>query len=67
MFKTIKTNTQPKLNLAYSVAEIAAETSLSKPFIRNEIRAGRLKVHRFGRRVFILLENIEEYLRGKKQ
>ncbi len=51
-----------KQKLAYSVDEIAKLTSLSKPFLRNEIRAGRLKVNRFGSRVLVLSNFLEEYL-----
>jgi excisionase family DNA binding protein len=51
-----------KNKLAYSVDEIAKLTSLSKPFLRNEIRAGRLKVNRFGSRVLVLAETLHEYL-----
>ncbi len=52
---------QPKM--AYSINEISEQTSLSKPFLRNEIRAGRLKVNRFGSRVLVLAETLQEYLR----
>lgn len=55
---------QPKM--AYSVNEISEQTTLSKPFLRNEIRAGRLKVNRFGSRVLVLAENLQAYLRGEK-
>ncbi len=34
--------TQEKM--AYSVAEISEQTTLSKAFLRNEIRAGNLKI-----------------------
>lgn len=53
--------------LAYSVDEISQLTSLSKPFLRNEIRAGRLKIKRFGkRRVCVLAQDLETYLQGEK-
>jgi len=48
--------------LAYSVDEISKQTSLSKPFLRNEIRAGKLKVRRAGRRVLILKDDFMNYL-----
>jgi excisionase family DNA binding protein len=47
---------------AYSVEEISERTSLSKPFLRNEIRAGNLKVSRFGRRVLVLQQDLHNYL-----
>jgi excisionase family DNA binding protein len=52
---------------AYSVEEISEQTTLSKAFLRNEIRAGRLKADRFGRRVLVLAKNLDTYLnKGEK-
>ncbi len=48
--------------LAYSVEEIAEQTSLSKAFLRLEIKRGKLKVRRFGRRVIIRDEDLREYI-----
>ncbi len=48
--------------MAYSVEEISQQTTLSKAFLRNEIRAGRLKVKRCGRRVLILKDDFLNYL-----
>lgn len=48
--------------VAYSVDQIAEATSLSKAFLRKEIRLGRLKVRRFGRRVVILDTDLADYL-----
>lgn len=53
--------------LAYSVEEISNETTLSKAFLRNEIRAGHLKVQRFGRRVLVLHDDLQAYLNKEKQ
>lgn len=58
--------TKPTEKLAYSVGDVAALTSLSKPFLRNEIRAGNLKVKRIGRRVLILSEDLQNYLRKEE-
>ncbi len=53
---------------AYSVDEISEQTTLSKAFLRNEIRAGHLKVNRFGRRVLVLAEDLQNYLnKGEKE
>ena len=53
---------------AYSVEEISEQTTLSKAFLRNEIRAGHLKANRFGRRVLVLAENLQNYLnKGEKE
>lgn len=53
--------------LAFSVEEISESTSLSKAFLRNEIRAGKLKANRFGRRVLVLTENLEKYLKQEEK
>lgn len=50
---------------AYSVDELSRLSSLSKPFLRNEIRAGSLKVKRCGRRVLILKDDFMDYLNGE--
>ena len=61
MFSTVS---EVQTKLAYSVDEIAEQTTLSKAFLRNEIRAGRLKINRFGRRVLVLDKNLKDYLEG---
>ena len=48
--------------LACSVAEVAEITSLSKPFIRLEIKRGKLKARTFGRRILILQTDLRDYL-----
>lgn len=48
--------------IAYSVEEMSELTTLSKAYLRNEIRAGRLKVKRCGRRVLILKDDFMNYL-----
>jgi excisionase family DNA binding protein len=53
--------------LAYSVEEISKQTTLSKAFLRNEIRAGKLKVKRCGRRVLILKDDFMNYLNGENK
>lgn len=50
--------------LAYSIEEISKSTGLSQGFLRNEVRAGRLNISRFGRRVLVLREDLHEYLRS---
>ena len=55
--------TEKKEKLAYSVDEAAAQTSLSKSHLRNEIRAGNLKVRKIGRRILVLNEDLQAYLR----
>ena len=53
--------------LAYSVEEISEQTTLSKAFLRNEIRDGNLKVKRCGRRVLILKDDFMNYLNGENK
>jgi len=60
---TIMQESVAQNKLAYSVEEISAQTTLSKAFVRNEITAGHLKAQRFGRRVLVLNEDLQNYLR----
>jgi len=53
---------EQKEKMAYSVAEISELTTLSKAFLRNEIRAGHLKIKRFGARVCVLNADLQNYL-----
>lgn len=55
------TNTNKKM--AYSVNEVSELTSLSKSFLRNEIRAGNLKARKISRRVLVLNEDLQAYLK----
>jgi excisionase family DNA binding protein len=56
----LRTTTQNKL--AHSVEEVAAQTSLSKAFVRNEIRDGNLTAKKAGRRVLVLDTDLKTYL-----
>ncbi len=49
--------------LAYSVEEIAELTTLSPAFLRQKI-GKELKVTRFGRRVLVLREDLERFLKN---
>ncbi len=49
---------------AYSIKEVAQETSLSQPFVRLEIKRGKLKARKFGTRTLITAENLSDYLTG---
>lgn len=48
--------------IAWGLDDIAKATVLSLAFLRNEVRAGRLSVRRFGRRVLVKNEDLELYL-----
>ena len=53
---------------AWSLTEISALTGLSVGYLRNEQRAGRLPVKKFGRRVVVLNQDLQTYLqRGSER
>jgi excisionase family DNA binding protein len=53
--------------LAWGLSEVSECTGLSVAFLRAEVRAGRLPVRRFGRRVLVRDEDLREYLlRGSR-
>ena len=47
---------------AWSLSEISDSTGLSLGFLRNEVRRGALPIRRFGRRVLVLAEDLQDYL-----
>jgi excisionase family DNA binding protein len=51
-----------ELRMAYSLEEVSKKTSLSKAFLRLEIKRGRLQVRRFGRRILVRNEDLERYI-----
>lgn len=53
--------------MAYSIDEVAQQTSLSKPFLRLEIKRGQLTAKHFGRRVLVLNEDLKNYLKKAEQ
>jgi excisionase family DNA binding protein len=55
--------------IAISVEQASQKSSLSKPFLRNEIRAGKLRVVRPGnsRRVLIMMSDFLDYLKGENK
>jgi excisionase family DNA binding protein len=62
----VEITSETHIKVAYSVAEISAMTSLSKSYVRNEIREKRLKAKRVGSRVLILSKDLQEYLESKE-
>jgi excisionase family DNA binding protein len=63
MLETVET-----ANLVSMGVDTASKVSgLSKPFLRNEIRAGKLRVVRPGnsRRVLIMMSDFMDYLKGE--
>jgi excisionase family DNA binding protein len=58
--------TETNNRLAFSIEECAALTSISKAMLRKEIKAGRLKIKRAGRRVLILKSDFMDYLNSEE-
>lgn len=48
----------------FSVEDISEQTTLSKAYLRNKIRDGSLKATRFGRRIVVLSEDLEVFLKN---
>ena len=48
--------------MAWSVYEVALCTGLSPGFIRKQIRAGKLRARKLGRRILVLDSDLCEYL-----
>jgi excisionase family DNA binding protein len=57
----LELNEQPT-RMAWGLSEIAESTGLSVEFLRAEVRAGRLPIRRFGRRVLVKNDDLETYL-----
>src|SRR2546426_10851687 len=54
--------------MAWGLSEISQSTGLSVAFLRAEVRAGRLPVRRFGRRVLVRDDDLKHYLsRGSER
>jgi excisionase family DNA binding protein len=49
---------------AWSIAEAAALSGLSRDFFYGEIRSGRLVARKAGRRTLIIQEDLEKFLAG---
>lgn len=60
-----ETQNMTEKTMALSVERVAVETTLSESFIRNEIRDGKLRVRRVGKRVLVLRKDLETYLEDK--
>lgn len=64
----LQTATKPETKKAHSVFEAAAQIGASVPFVRAEIRKGRLKAKHIGaglRKVVILDADLENYLNNQ--
>ena len=63
MLETVTGNVN---KMAHSVEEVSELTSLSKDFLRKEIREKKLKAKLVGRRVLILNADLQNWLEGKE-
>jgi excisionase family DNA binding protein len=54
--------THPSARLAYSVAEVAKATGLSRDLLYDEMRAGRLAYLKIGRRRIITRQQLDDFL-----
>lgn len=61
------TGTINENKMAFSIEEVAELTSLSKPFLRLEVKRGKLQIKRFGRRVLVLYSDLQNYLNGDNE
>lgn len=52
---------------AYSIAEVAHQHGVSKGLVRLEIKRGRLKAIRLGRRLLVPSESIRRWWSGKSK
>jgi excisionase family DNA binding protein len=48
---------------AWSIGDIAEATGLSQGFLRAEVRRGKLRIRKFGRRVLVLRDDLDLYLK----
>lgn len=48
--------------IAWSLEEVSKKTGLSLGFLRNDVKATRLRVRKFGRRVLVLDNDLRQYL-----
>lgn len=51
--------------LAYSIAELPAIISVGRSHLYEEIRAGRLRTVKVGRRTLVLADDLQAWLRAK--
>lgn len=51
-----------EIRLAHSIESVSEMTTLSPQLIRKEIRDGRLRAKRYGRRIAILDDDLQEWL-----
>ncbi len=65
--KTVKLETITPNKLSFSLDELAFLSSLSKEFLRKEIRAGNLIAKKFGARILVMAEDWRLYTDSKNR
>jgi excisionase family DNA binding protein len=50
--------------LSYSVADVVKLSGVGRTVLYEEIKAGRLKAHKLGRRTLILTDDLQHWLAG---
>ncbi len=50
--------------LSYSIADIVKLSGVGRTLLYEEIKAGRLKAHKLGRRTLILADDLQHWLAG---
>jgi hypothetical protein len=51
--------------IALSIAQLAAVSSFGRTFLYSEIKAGRLRVRKHGRRTIVMVDDAVRWLRGE--
>ena len=59
--KSTPANPQPKPPVAYSIPEAARAASIGTTKLRNEIRAGRLRARKLGKRSIVTANDLENW------
>ena len=62
-----KTTSVTPARLAWGVGDISTSTGLSAGFLRKQIKAGKLRARRAGRRVLVLDRDLHRYLDEKEK
>jgi excisionase family DNA binding protein len=50
--------------LSYSIADVVKLSGVGRTVLYEEIKAGRLKAHKLGRRTLILADDLQHWLTG---
>jgi excisionase family DNA binding protein len=59
--KIIRADSQPKPCIAFSIPEAAKSASVGTSKLRSEIRAGRLRARKLGKRTIVTAQDLEDW------